>query len=602
MNQHLQEDTVTGKAYDSQLVKRLFRYVWPYRKHLFISLIALFLFTGIEIFSSVYLYKVVIDKYIQQGLKEGLTILAIAYLLLLLCALFFQFIEFYLVNLMSQRTMYDLRLHLFRHLEKMSLSFFNKRPVGSLMTRLTSDIEALDAMFSNCIVFIFNDILIIVGLLGIMIYLSPSLTLVTMIVLPIIFWISARFKKKVRLFYRDVRNLLSKMNGFLQENISGMETSQVFGRLRKNYEQFSSIVREYRDANIRGISNYAFFFPAVEFLGSLAIALLLWFGGGWINEPNSALTLGTLVAFIQASQKFFQPIRDLADKFNILQTAMAAGERVFTLLDMDETIKPAGQPLQHAIRGEIEFRNVWFAYNEEEWVLRDVSFKVQKGKRIAIVGATGSGKSTIINLLFRFYDVQKGQIFIDGIDIKQYDLKNLREQMGLVLQDVFLFSGDLAGNIGLQRPGITMEKIKEVAQVVQIDHYIEKLPNQYQTEVKERGATLSLGQRQLLSFARALAIDPRIFVLDEATSNVDTETEHLIQEALEKIIKNRTCIIVAHRLSTIKQVDEILVLHKGEIVERGSHRELLEEQGHYYRLYQLQYKDQLETEIEEVAS
>ncbi len=597
---HLQEDTVVGKSYDSRLMKRLLRYIVPYKKHLIISMISLFIFTGIDLFASVYLYKIVIDQYIQNGIKDGLTLLAGIYFLLLFAALFFQFIEFYLVNVMSQRSMYDLRLDLFRHLEKMSLSFFNKRPVGSLMTRLTGDIEALDSMFANCIVFTFNDILIIFGLLGIMLYLSPSLTVIVLLVLPFIVWISYRFKKKVRESYRDVRRLLSTMNGYLQENISGMETSQVFGRQERNSRKFEGITSDYKNANLRSVAHYAMFYPTVEFLGSVAVALLLWYGGGQILNASTTLTFGTLVAFVQASQKFFQPIRDLADKFNIMQTAMAAGERVFALMDLDESIPKAEKPIDKPIRGDIEFRDVWFAYKEGEWVLKNISFSATQGKKIALVGATGSGKSTIINLIFRFYDVQKGQVLIDGIDVRQYDLQKLRSQMGLVLQDVFLFSGDISGNIGLGRPEISEEDIIKASQVVQVDRFVERLPGGFHAEVKERGATLSLGQRQLLSFARALAINPRILVLDEATANVDTETEHLIQNALDKLIEGRTCIIVAHRLSTIQKSDEILVLHRGEIIERGTHDELLQHEGHYFRLYQLQYKDQLVGEAEEV--
>jgi len=598
----MNEETITGKAYDTRLMKRLMRYVYPYRKYLVISLVSLLLFTGIELTASVYLYKIVVDNYITNRIQEGLGVLALIYALLLMAGLGFQYIEFYLVNLMSQRAMYDLRLHLFRHLESMSLSFFNHRPVGFLLTRISSDIEALDSMFANCIVFTFNDVLMIAGLLGIMLYLSPALTGVALAVLPLMVWASFTFQKHVRASYREVRRLLSRMNGFLQENISGMETVQLFGRQKRNFEQFAEINRQYKDANFRSVVNFAFFLPTVDFLGALAIALLLWYGGGRMLAQDTAVTFGTLVAFLKASQQFFQPIRDLADKFNIMQTAMAAAERIFKLLDTRECLPVPATPIRKTIEGTIEFRNVWFAYAGEEWVLKDVSFRVEPGRRTALVGATGSGKSTIINLLFRFYDVQRGEVLVDGINVQDYDPASLRPQMGLVLQDVFLFSGTIADNIGLGRPGIQEEDIREAARIVQIDRFIERIPGGYQGEVKERGATFSAGQKQLLSFARALAANPRILVLDEATSSVDTETEHLIQAALEKMMAGRTCLVVAHRLSTIQQSDEILVLHQGQIRERGTHAQLLAQGGIYYRLYQLQYKDQFMAEPIEAAS
>ncbi len=598
----MNEETITGKAYDTRLMKRLMRYVYPYRKYLVISLVSLLLFTGIELTASVYLYKIVVDNYITNRIQEGLGVLALIYALLLMAGLGFQYIEFYLVNLMSQRAMYDLRLHLFRHLESMSLSFFNHRPVGFLLTRISSDIEALDSMFANCIVFTFNDVLMIAGLLGIMLYLSPALTGVALAVLPLMVWASFTFQKHVRASYREVRRLLSRMNGFLQENISGMETVQLFGRQKRNFEQFAEINRQYKEANFRSVVNFAFFLPTVDFLGALAIALLLWYGGGRMLAQDTAVTFGTLVAFLKASQQFFQPIRDLADKFNIMQTAMAAAERIFKLLDTRECLPVPATPIRKTIEGTIEFRNVWFAYAGEEWVLKDVSFRVEPGRRMALVGATGSGKSTIINLLFRFYDVQRGEVLVDGINVQDYDPASLRPQMGLVLQDVFLFSGTIADNIGLGRPGIQEEDIREAARIVQIDRFIERIPGGYQGEVKERGATFSAGQKQLLSFARALAANPRILVLDEATSSVDTETEHLIQAALEKMMAGRTCLVVAHRLSTIQQSDEILVLHQGQIRERGTHAQLLAQGGIYYRLYQLQYKDQFMAEPIEAAS
>ncbi|HQH73164.1 MAG TPA: ABC transporter ATP-binding protein, partial [bacterium] len=454
----------------------------------------------------------------------------------------------------------------------------------------------------NCIVFTFNDVLMIVGLLGIMLYLSPVLTVAALAVLPLMAWASLTFQKHVRASYRDVRRLLSRMNGFLQENISGMETVQLFGRQKRNFDQFAEINRQYKEANFRSVVNFAFFLPTVEFLGALGTALLLWYGGGRMLAQDSTVTFGTLVAFLKASQQFFQPIRDLADKFNIMQTAMAAAERIFNLLDTKDSLPEAAAPVRRTIQGTIEFRHVWFAYTDEDWVLKDVSFRVEPGERIALVGATGSGKSTIINLLYRFYDAQRGEVLVDGVNVKEYDPTALRSQMGLVLQDVFLFSGTIADNIGLSRPGVEEEDIREAARIVQIDRFIERIPGGYQGEVKERGATFSAGQKQLLSFARALVTNPRVLVLDEATSSVDTETEHLIQAAMEKMMEGRTCLVVAHRLSTIQQSDEILVLHQGQIRERGTHSDLLAQGGIYYRLFQLQYKDQFLAERIEAAS
>lgn len=584
-----QDEIISGKAYDSRLVKRLYPYIYPYRKYIFWAFLALIVSTSIDL-ASLYLYKMVVDSFIRSNQTEGLALICSVYIAMLVAGFLFQYAEFYLVNVMSQKSMYDLRLKLFSHLESRSLAFFNKRPVGYLMTRLTSDIEALDSMFANCIVFTFSDILYIVGLTAVMFSLSPSLTLIVLAVLPLIVWASIRFKNAVRASYRDVRRVLSEINGFLQENISGIETVQVFGREKRNFSQYSNLTRQFRDANNRSVFSFALFYPTVEFLGALTVILLLWYGGFLVvNDPSYT---GTLVAFIISSQRFFQPIRDLADKFNILQTGMTGAERIFRLMDIDETIEEAKEPVRKDIIGTIEFRNVSFAYNEGDWVLKNVSFVARPGQRIAIVGPTGSGKSTIINLIFRFYDIQQGEILVDGVNVKDYDLKHLRSHIGLVLQDFFLFSGNIQSNISLGRPEIHPDKVVEAAKIVQAHSFIERMPDGYASEVKERGSTLSVGQRQLLSFARALVSDPKILFLDEATSSVDTETEFLIQEAIEKLIEGRTSIVIAHRLSTIQKADEILVLSKGEIVERGTHNDLIAEQGMYYKLYQLQYKDQ----------
>lgn len=587
----VKDEVISGKGYDFNLIKRLFRYVLPYKSYLVYSFLLLLFFTAVNIYITVYLPKTIVDDYILTGTTTGLSVIILVAFGLITVSMFMEYIQFYLVNAMSQYVMYDIRRDLFAHVQKQSLTFFNKRPVGSIMTRLTSDVEALDQMFANCIVFTFNDILIITGLLGVMLYLSPFLTLITLAVIPFMLASSLIFQWSIRNSFRDVRRLQSYMNGFLQENITGMETVQIFNREKKNYDKFNKLNGDFYKANMRSVRSFAIFLPVIEILSSLAIILLLWYSGVWmLAEPNE-ISFGIVTAFLFATQKFINPIRDLADKFNIMQTAMTSAERVFQLIDTDESLPEAKNPKPLAMKGVVEFRNVWFAYNDEDWILKNVSFTVPQGKKIAIVGATGSGKSTIINLLFRFYDIQKGDVFVDGINVQDVNLKDLRSNIGLVLQDVFLFSGNIIDNIRLSHPELTREQVIEAAKAVQAHPFIEKLPGGYDAEVKERGSTLSVGQRQLLSFARALAIDPQILILDEATSSVDSETEMLIQQALDTLLEGRTSIIVAHRLSTIQKADTILVLHKGEIVEQGNHQELLAQQGVYHRLYQLQYKE-----------
>lgn len=587
----VKDEVISGKGYDFNLIKRLFRYVLPYKSYLVYSFLLLLFFTAVNIYITVYLPKTIVDDYILTGTTTGLSMVILVAFGLITVSMFMEYIQFYLVNAMSQYVMYDIRRDLFAHVQKQSLTFFNKRPVGSIMTRLTSDVEALDQMFANCIVFTFNDILIITGLLGVMLYLSPFLTLITLAVIPFMLASSLIFQWSIRNSFRDVRRLQSYMNGFLQENITGMETVQIFSQEKKNYSKFNKLNSDFFKANMRSVRSFAIFLPVIEILSSLAIILLLWYSGVWmLAEPND-ISFGIVTAFLFATQKFINPIRDLADKFNIMQTAMTSAERVFQLIDTDESLPEAEHPKPLEMKGVVEFRNVWFAYNQEDWILKDVSFNVPQGQKIAIVGATGSGKSTIINLLFRFYDIQKGDVFVDGINVRDVNLKDLRSNIGLVLQDVFLFSGNIIDNIRLSHPELTREQVIEAAKAVQAHPFIEKLPGGYDAEVKERGSTLSVGQRQLLSFARALAIDPQILILDEATSSVDSETEMLIQQALDKLLEGRTSIIVAHRLSTIQKADTILVLHKGEIVEQGNHQELLAQQGVYHQLYQLQYKE-----------
>lgn len=585
------KEVISGKGYDTRLMLRLLHYVKPYTSYLIYSFLLLAVFTAFDIYITVLLPKIIVDDYILAGTKTGLSFMILTAFGLIAISMLLEYIQFYMVNAMSQFVMYDLRKDLFDHVQRQSLTFFNKRPVGSIMTRLTSDVEALDSMFANCLVFTFNDLLIIIGLLGVMLFLSPFLTLIALAVIPFMLIASLIFQWSIRHSFRDVRRLHSYMNGFLQENITGMETVQIFNREKKNYQKFEELNQDFYKANMRSVRSFAVFLPVIEVLSSLSIVLLLWYSGMWMLTAPNEITFGIMTAFLLATQKFISPIRDLADKFNIMQTAMTSAERVFQLLDTNEALPNPEKPAALKTKGKVEFRNVWFAYNDEDWILKNVSFTVPQGKKVAVVGATGSGKSTIINLLFRFYDVQKGGIFVDGINVKDVNLKDLRSSIGLVLQDVFLFSGNISDNIRLNHAEITREHVIEAAKAVQAHTFIEKMPDGYDAEVKERGATLSVGQRQLLSFARALAINPQILILDEATSSVDSETEELIQQALETLLEGRTSIIVAHRLSTIQKADTILVLHKGEIVEQGTHQELLEQQGVYHRLYQLQYKE-----------
>ncbi len=592
------EDEILGKAYDSRLMARLLTYLRPYRRTAAGAVTLVILFAALDLYI-VYLTKVIIDQYVQVGNSRGLYRMAAWYMAVLTASLIVHYYAFYMTSAMSQRAMFDLRMQIFRTLEDYSLRFFDRNPVGRLLTRITSDVEALDSMFGNCVVNVFQDLFLLFGAILLMLFIDWELALVSFCVIPLIAWASIRFKTKVRSCYRRVRLTLSRINAFLQEHIQGMETIQVFGQERRMAKQFAQRAREYTDAQIDSVRQYALFFPLVEFFAHSSLALILWYGGlKAIRTAGSAdpLTLGTVFLFIQATHRFFGPVRELADKFNIMQAAMAASERIFKLLDTQEVIPVPEQPVRPAsFTGRVEFQNVWFAYEGEDWVLKDVSFSVEPGQAIAVVGATGAGKSTIINLLFRFYDPQRGSILIDGIDIKNIDVQFLRRHIGLVLQDVFLFSGDVAGNVRLDRADISDEQVQAACEAVQADRFIQRFPDGYREEVKERGATLSVGQKQLLSFARALAYDPHLLVLDEATSSVDTETEALIQEALARLLSERTSIVIAHRLSTIKRANRILVLHEGRIAEAGTHEELLERGGIYFHLYQLQFQNVVAT-------
>jgi len=589
-NDYKSEDEILGKAYDARLMKRLLGYVKPYKHYV---IFAIFLNVLVAALGPVrpYLTKIAIDDYIVNSDYHGLMLIGIFLFASLLIQAVMQYFLTYFTQYLGQKTLYDLRTQLFNHIQKLALKFFDKTPIGRIVTRATNDVEALGELFSSGIVMVFSDVFIIIWILGFMFFMDVQLSLVTLSVLPVLIYGTFLFRRKARESYRDVRLHLARLNSYMQEHITGMGIVKIFNKEKHELDKFSNINSDYRAANIKSIFYYAVFYPSVELLSSIAIGLIIWYGGGEVVQ--SALTIGVLFAFIQYTEMFFRPIRDLSEKYNIMQTAMASSERIFKLLDNKTFIKNPEQPLPlDKVDGKIEFKDVCFAYNDEDYVLRNISFTINPGETVAIVGHTGAGKTSLINILTRFYDINKGEILVDGINIERFDKKDLRKFISIVLQDVFLFSGNIESNINLNNEDIPRKKIIEAAKNVGVDEFIQKLPNNYLEEVKERGATLSVGQKQLISFARALAYNPRILILDEATSSVDTEAEQLIQRAIEKLLVGRTAIVIAHRLSTIQNADKIIVLHKGEIRETGNHQELLAKRGIYYRLYQLQYKDQ----------
>jgi len=584
------DDEILGKAYDSKLMRRLLSFVKPYKKYV---VAAIFMNVVVAALGPLrpYLTKIAIDDYIVNDNYEGLlTISAILFATLIFQAIIQYFLTYY-TQLMGQNIIYDLRVKLFAHVQKLALKYFDKTPIGRLVTRVTNDVESLNELFSSGIVMIFSDVFIIIWILIFMFSMEWELTLVSLSVLPFLIYATFLFRRKVRESYRDVRFQLARLNSFTQEHITGMSIIQLFSRERNENANFAEINGAHKTANINSIFYYAIFYPIVEILSSGAIALIIWYGGG--NVIQGTMTIGVLFAFIQYTEMFFRPIRDLSEKYNIMQTAMASSERIFKLLDNDTIIKNPIEPITiNNFKGNVDFKNVWFAYNNDEYVLKDISFSVNEGETVAIVGATGAGKSSIINLLNRFYDINKGGILVDGTDLREISKEDLRNHISIVLQDIFLFSGTIASNINLGDSTISKEQIIKAAKTVGAHGFISKLPNQYDAVVMEKGATLSVGQKQLISFARALVFNPQILILDEATSSVDTETELLIQQAIEKLLKGRTSIVIAHRLSTIQNSDKIIVLHKGEIKEVGTHQQLLNKRGIYYKLYQLQYKDQ----------
>ena len=590
MSQENKDDEILGKAYDSKLMKRLLGYVKPYTKYVVLAILLNLLVAGLGPLRP-YLTKVAVDDYISINDYQGLLNIALILLATLLFQSLVQFFLTYYTQLMGQKIIYDLRVKLFAHVQKLALRYFDKTPIGRIVTRVTNDVEALNELFSSGIVMVFSDIFIIVWIFIFMFFMSWDLSLVTLSVLPVLIYGTFLFRKKVRESYRDVRFHLARLNSYMQEHITGMSIVHSFAKEDDEIKKIATINTDHKKANIDSIFYYAVFYPAVEILSSAAVTLIIWYGGGDVIQGG--MTIGVLFAFIQYTEMFFRPIRDLSEKYNIMQTAMASSERIFKLLDNETVVKNPDNPKElQKVKGSIEFENVCFAYNENEYVLKNVSFKINPGETVAIVGATGAGKTSIINILTRFYDIQNGRILLDGTDIKEIDKRDLRKYISVVLQDVFLFSGTIKSNINLDSENISEEDIINAAKTVGAHKFISQLPNQYNEEVKEKGATLSVGQKQLISFARALAYNPQILILDEATSSVDTETEILIQQAIEKLLVGRTSIVIAHRLSTVQNADKIIVMHKGEIREMGTHQELLSQKGIYYKLYQLQYKDQ----------
>ena len=642
-----QEEEVLGKAYDSRLMKRLLRYLRPYRFKVMIALASIILKAGADVLGPP-LTMLAIDLYLAPTSQShswlahwfsprpmvGIAQIAGIYVGLILFSFLLEYLQTYFMQWAGQMVMFDLRSEIFRHLQRMHIGFYDKNPVGRLVTRVTTDVDALNDMFTSGVVSIFEDVFVLVGIATIMVCIDWKLGLITLAVLPFIAYATRLFRNSVRDSYRRIRVAIARINSHLQEHVSGMVVLQLFNREKKAFDAFSDVNEQHMDAYKDAIMAHAIYYPVVEFLSSFAIACVIWFGGRDLSRyvhlttvelgfgghkfwpfhlVPKVVTIGVLAAFIQYAQRFFRPIQDFSEKYNVLQSAMAAAERVFKLLDTKVEITEAAVTKVPEGPGRIEFDHVWFAYRgavekhksggagapvaarpdaEPDWVLRDVSFSIEPGETVAIVGHTGAGKTTIISLLLRFYDVQRGAIRIDGVDIKEMPLDDLRRRFGVVLQDPFLFTGTIEGNIRLGTEWIDDEQVRQAAEDVNLADFIHNLPNTYKEEVHERGSTLSTGQKQLISFARALAHSPKILILDEATSSVDTETEFKVRDALGKMVEGRTSIIIAHRLSTIQRADKIIVMHKATLREMGTHQQLLANRGIYYKLYQLQYKDQ----------
>jgi len=588
------EEEAIGKTYDFQVARRLVRYLKPYIR---VLIPALVLTLGLNLLGVLQpkFTQYAIDWYILPRKLDGLGLLVLLYVGVQFLRLVFSYFQVVLLNTVGQYVMFDIRRELYDKLQHQEIAYYDRNPVGRIMTRLTTDVDALNELFTQGVTDLLGDLVMIAAIITMMLWMDVRLTLVTLLTVPLLFAATTWFRKGARRGYDMVRTRIARINAFLQEHFAGAQTVQIFNAERKSLKKFQGINEEYRRANIETIFYYAVFFPLVDFIGAVGVALIIWYGGYRVmqNTPgHTVLTLGALVAFIQYSGFLFQPIRDISDKYNVLQAAVVASHRIFRALDLPIAILTPKRPrMTGRARGRIEFENVWFAYKDEDWVLKDVSFTVEPGQSVALVGHTGSGKTTITNLLMRFYDIQRGRILLDGVDIREWDLKALRQNFAVVLQEVFLFSGTVEGNIRLGREEISEERVKWAAQEVHADRFISRLKDTYKAEVRERGAGLSVGQKQLVSFARALAFDPALLILDEATSSIDTETEQLIQRAIERVMRDRTSIVVAHRLSTIQNADRIIVLHHGEIREQGTHQELLLQRGLYWKLYKLQYSD-----------
>jgi ATP-binding cassette subfamily B multidrug efflux pump len=625
-----QEEEILGKAYDGRLMRRLLTYLRPYKWHVVVALAAIILKSGLDVLGP-YLTKIAIDKYLAKSPNSnswigdrlsGSPITGIAqigglYIGILVFTFALEFLQTYLMQWTGQKVMFDLRRQIFRHLQYMHVAFFDRNPVGRLVTRVTTDVDALNEMFTAGVVSIFEDVFVLAGIVAIMIKMNWKLAMIAFAVLPLIAYATRIFRDNVRDSYRRIRTAIARINAYLQEAVSGMLVLQLFNREKRAYHRFSDINASHMEAYKDAILAYALYYPAVEIMSAVAIASIIWFGGS--DVIRGVASIGVLVAFMQYAQRFFRPIQDLSEKYNILQSAMAAGERVFKLLDTKIEVTSPPITIQPQGPGRIEFDHVWFAYNAgrtggetdapvllddaapapvsppanvPDWVLRDVNFALEPGETVAVVGHTGAGKTTLISLLMRFYDVQRGTIRIDGVDIREMNLDELRGRFGIVLQDPFLFSGTVEGNIRLGTARIQDADVEQAAEDVNVADFIRTLPGGFKEVVRERGSTLSTGQKQLISFARALAHNPKILILDEATSSVDTETEFRVRAALDRMVEGRTSLIIAHRLSTIQRADKIIVMHKGQVREMGTHQQLLAQRGIYYKLYQLQYKDQ----------
>src|SRR5437899_5773431 len=601
MAEPLQQEELLGKAYDLRLIKRLWQFMAPYKRLFWLGMLLLPLQQAFGL-AQPYLMKVGIDQYIGGRDLGGLRNVGLLFFGALVGETLTVFFQYYLTMLVAQRCLADLRVAVFSHVQKLPMSYFDRNPVGRLVTRMTTDVDVLQEMFSSGVMTLLSDFVMVFWIVGIMFYIHAGLALVSLALIPPMALAINFFRVKARQTYRQIRERIARINAYLAEALSGMAVIQLFAREEKTYREFDKLNADHREAYHFSNLYEASLYSMVEAAGSVSVALLLWYGGGEVL--HGVIGIGSLVAFKEYINRFFVPLRDFSQKYAVMQSAMSSAERIFQLLDTPVMIEsPKNAVVPKPFRGEVVFDNVWFHYKPDDPVLKGVSFRIEPGERVAVVGATGSGKTTTIKLLNRFYDIQKGSIKVSGVDVRDWDLQALRQHIGVVLQDVFLFSGDVRANLALGDRSVPMDRIEEAAQFVNADRFIQWLPEKFYAQVRERGSNFSAGQRQLLSLARVLVFQPEVLVLDEATSSVDTETELLIQDALEKVMRHRTCLVIAHRLSTIRNADRIIVLHHGEVREMGSHAELMERRGIYYRLYQLQYeREELKVAIYDAAA